>query len=70
LYQETIINKALMKNTSTIDIDLIISKSLFLRRLLLSLPDHELRKILVSPREEFIQSLKWHLQSPEKREDS
>lgn len=50
-----------MDNISTMDIDFIISKSLYLQSLLMKLPEPKLKDILVSPRKEFIETLKLHL---------
>jgi hypothetical protein len=50
-----------MDNISTMELDFIISKSLYLQSLLMKLPEPKLKNILVSPRKEFIETLKLHL---------
>ncbi|PWD98658.1 hypothetical protein [Marinilabilia rubra] len=47
-----------MKNISTMNLDVIINRSLYLQELLLNLPEDRLKEMLVSPREEFVESLK------------
>ncbi len=58
-----------MKNSFTTEMDFINSKSLYLRRLLMRLPDHKLQDILIAPREEFIRNLKWQLHSSGERDN-
>ncbi|MBZ4676945.1 MAG: hypothetical protein JG782_1565 [Anaerophaga sp.] len=50
-----------MDSISTMDIDFIISKSLYLQSLLMKLPEPKMKDILVSPRKEFIETLKLRL---------
>jgi hypothetical protein len=50
-----------MDSISTMDMDFIISKSLYIQSLLMKLPEHKLKNILISPRQEFIETLKLHL---------
>jgi hypothetical protein len=52
-----------MKKYSTMDLQLLISKSLFLQDLLIRLPDAQLRDILISPRRELVENLKKRIQT-------
>ncbi len=47
-----------MKKCSTMDLDFIISKGLFLQDLLLRLPESQLQEVLIAPRKEFVENLK------------
>ncbi|MGM0597903.1 MAG: hypothetical protein ACQES9_12785 [Myxococcota bacterium] len=54
--------KKLMDNTSTMDLDAIIRKSLYLQNLFLQMPEKSLEEVLPAPRGEFIRDLKEKLQ--------
>lgn len=47
-----------MKKCSTMDLQLLISKSLFLQDLFIRLTDAQLRDVLISPRRELVENLK------------
>ncbi|WP_462318475.1 hypothetical protein [Marinilabilia sp.] len=52
-----------MKKTSTMNLDVIIARSLYLQELLIKLPEDQLSEVLVSPRYEIVESLKSRLRA-------
>jgi len=53
----------LMKNISTMNLNAIINRSLYLQDLLLKLPEDRLREMLISPRQEVVKSMKVRLRT-------
>ncbi len=58
-----------MKKCSTMDLQFIISKSLFLQDLLIRLPDSQLQDVLISPRKELVENLKKRIYVPPEMEN-
>ena len=52
-----------MKKCSTMDLQLLISKSIFLQDLFIRLTDAQLRNVLISPRQELVENLKKRIHS-------
>lgn len=62
-FKHTNQKKMLMKNISTMNLDVLIARSQYLQELLLKLPDDQLCEVLISPRYEIVETMKVRLKA-------
>jgi hypothetical protein len=55
-----------MKNFFTMNMNFVISKGLYLQSLILHLPEHRLKNVLIAPRKEILDNLKIKLRDHNK----